>query len=138
MNPIEYDLLISIDPRLAEWAFAARTVGSTYIYGHGEDLDLLVLVRTPVGMSSLVNSWYHPDFKYGGSGPKSGDNWCSWKRGTLNLLLTDDEDLYDRWLMAAEVCRYLHLAKGVVLTKPERIAIHDIIMEGKFCKDFGL
>lgn len=138
MNPTEYDLLVSVDPRLVECAVGVRIVGSTYIYGHGADLDLLVLVRTPEGMGSLVNSWYHQDFRFGGSGPKVGDHWCSWKRGTLNLLLTDDSDLYDRWLMAAEVCRYLYLARAIVLTKPERIAIHDILMRDKFCKDFGL
>ena len=110
-------------------------VGSTYIYGQGNDIDILVLLDSNgVGVDELRL----PGWVYGGSTPKSGDGWCSWKQGDINLLVTEDQTYFNSWVTAAEVCKYLFLKRGVVLDKPDRIAVHAIIMDDKDCKDFAV
>lgn len=129
----DYDFLpwlLSVSPELHESVKSAALVGSTYIYGQGVDIDVLVLVDS----EHLISSWQHPEWKYGGSTPKSGDGWGSWKKGEVNLLLTHSEDYFNKWLTAADVCKYLFHKRSIVLSKEERIAVHAMIMDGKeFC-----
>jgi len=110
-------------------------VGSTYIYGGGNDIDILVLLDSTGGS---IEELRLPSWEYGGSTPKSGDKWCSWKQGDINLLVTEDQTYFNAWVTAAEVCKYLFLKRGVVLDKPDRIAVHAIIMDDKDCGDFAL
>ena len=110
-------------------------VGSIYIYGQGNDIDILVLLDRDIPMCPSVNSLMLPGWVYGGSTPKSGERWCSWKQGDINLLVTADQKYFNDWVTAAEVCKYLAL-RGVKLEKPDRIAVHAIIMDDKDCGDF--
>ena len=110
-------------------------VGSTYIYGGGNDIDILVLLDNTDGS---VDELRLPGWEYGGSTPKSGDKWCSWKRWDINLLVTADQTYFNDWITAAEVCKYLFLKRGIVLDKPDRISVHAIIMDDKDCKDFAV
>jgi hypothetical protein len=110
-------------------------VGSTYIHGQGNDIDILVLLDSTGGS---VDELRLPGWVYGGSTPKSGDKWCSWKQGDINLLVTADQTYFNAWVTATEVCKYLFLKRGIVLDKPERIAVHAIIMDDKDCGDFAL
>ena len=110
-------------------------VGSTYIYGEGNDIDILILLDSTGGS---IEELRLPGWEYGGSTPKSGDKWCSWKQGHINLLVTGDETYFNAWVTAAEVCKYLFLKRSIVLDKPERIAVHAIIMDDKDCGDFAL
>ena len=110
-------------------------VGSTYIYGQGNDIDILVLLNTAAPTYTSIETLVLPGWVYGGSTPKSGDGWCSWKQGDINLLVTDDETYFNAWVTAAEVCKYIAL-RGVKLEKPDRIAVHAIIMDDKECGDF--
>jgi hypothetical protein len=112
-------------------------VGSTYIHGQGNDIDILVLLDSAAPTCLSVASLILPGWIYGGSTPKSGDGWCSWKQGDINLLVTADQTYFNAWVTAAEVCRYLAL-RGVKLEKPDRIAVHAIIMDDKDCGDFAL
>ena len=110
-------------------------VGSTYIYGGGNDIDILVLLDNTGGS---VDELRLPGWEYGGSTPKSGDGWCSWKQGDINLLVTADQTYFNDWVTASEVCKYLFLKRGIVLEKPDRIAVHAIIMDDKDCGDFAV
>lgn len=108
-----------------------RLVGSTYIKDtDSSDVDLLVT-------SALdVNSLRFDGWQYGGSTPKSGDGWCSWKKTItvdgkpveVNLLVCEDRAYIKSWLDAAEVCRFLSLA-GVTLTRGQIHGVHAIIMD---------
>lgn len=108
-----------------------RLVGSTYIKDtESSDIDLLVT-------SALdANSLRFDGWEYGGSTPKSGDGWCSWKKTItvdatpveVNLLVCEDRAYIKSWLDAAEVCRFLSLA-GVTLTRGQIHGVHAIIMD---------
>lgn len=108
-----------------------RLVGSTYIKDtDSSDIDLLVT-------SALeANSLRFDGWQYGGSTPKSGDGWCSWKKTItvddkpveVNLLVCEDRAYIKSWLDAAEVCRFLSLA-GVTLTRGQIHGVHAIIMD---------
>ena len=103
-------------------------VGSMYIVGEGQDIDVLVLVQV-LGNNDIqaleIEGW-----EYGGSipGEGCGDNWISLKKKDINLLVTSDKEYYDKWITAAEVCKYLQ-DSGVILTKQQRVSVHSIIMD---------
>lgn len=108
--------------------FAGWMVGSTYICGAGEDLDVLVRVDDLNCAIELL-----PDYDREGEDGEypEDDHWVSLRKDNLNLLLTDSHDLYMKWLTAAEVCKYLHQRQGTPYSpKDERIAVHRIIMDG--------
>lgn len=120
---------------LNQWAIPldvdVRLVGSTYIKDR-EDADVDLLVTTDLDVNELLfEGW-----SYGGSTPKSGDGWCSWKKTItvddelveVNLLVCNDRQYITAWLNAAEVCRFLSLA-GVPLTKGQVHGVHAIIMD---------
>lgn len=120
---------------LVQWAIPedvdVRLVGSTYIKDT-ESSDVDLLVTTPLDVNELVfGGW-----SYGGSIPKSGDGWCSWKKTItvddkpveVNLLVCSDRTYITAWLNAAEVCRFLSLA-GVTLTRGQIHGVHAIIMD---------
>lgn len=117
-------------PEVASEMLDVALVGSTHIHGTGNDIDMLVLVDRPSHSQSLVIRFNHPDWKYGGSTPKSGDQWCSWKNGEINLLLTDNPVYFAAWVAAADVCRLLAM-RGIL--KPEdknmRVAVHRVVMD---------
>lgn len=117
-------------PEVASEMLDATLVGSTHIHGFGRDLDLLVLVKRPDRGQSLVIRFTHPDWQYGGSSPKAGEQWCSWKKGEINLLLTDNPVYFAAWVTAADVCRLLAV-RGIL--KPDdkdmRVAVHRVVMD---------
>lgn len=113
---------------------ALKLVGSTYIKDYlYSDVDLLVTTAMP------VEQLFFDGWSYGGSSPKSGDGWCSWKRTVkvtdeqtveVNLLVCSDESYIKSWLTAADACRFLSMA-GVTLTKGQVHGVHAIIMDGR-------
>lgn len=114
-----------------------RLVGSTYIRdSDGSDVDLLV--TTPLDVGEL----FFEGWSYGGSTPKSGDGWCSWKKiitvddkpVEVNLLVCSDRQYIAAWLNAAEVCRFLSLA-GVTLTRGQVHGVHAIIMDDRTAQE---
>lgn len=120
---------------LVQWSIPedvdVRLVGSTYIKDSAcSDVDLLV--TTPLDVNELLFEYW----AYGGSTPKSGDGWCSWKKTIIvddkpvevNLLVCSDRQYVTAWLNAAEVCRFLSLA-GVTLTRGQVHGVHAIIMD---------
>jgi hypothetical protein len=105
-------------------------VGSTYIAdNHESDLDILVLVKKWEDVSCMCfDGW-----AYGGSvGEGDDDKWGSWKKfyngKDVNLLVTDSQEYFSNWLLAAEVCRFVSLMSKDI--EPSlRLGIHNIIMD---------
>lgn len=113
-------------------AVRVNIVGSTYILGAGKDIDVLVLCENKhdtLNVSGVVNSGWalETDEKYEGS------EFFSIRKGDVNLLLTDDEEFFDGFAMAAEVCKYLKLAD-----RAQRVAVHRIIRDGFDAEDASL
>lgn len=116
---------------IADWQLAI--VGSTYI-ADNETADVDVLLTVPLNPPELsFDGW-----EYGGSTPKCGDSWGSWRRTVdgvdVNLLICSNANYIERWLTSAEVCRYLHL-RGINLRTCGVHAVHAIIMDYRFAKD---
>lgn len=116
-------------------------VGSTYIsrYG-GDDLDFVVRLKesnggaidwtldcTESAQSVLARCGYVS------TGHDSGveDQFNTYRKGDVNLIVTFDQKFANQFAQAAEVCKYLTVRLGLVLTKAQRIKIHRIIMNGE-------
>lgn len=103
-----------------------RLVGSTFIKGEGNDIDILVQVKDLDKAESVaIQAGYRKD---GGSCCEF-ETWSSLKLGKVNLLLCHDPEYYDRWVMAAEACQFLH-KRGVTLSTGDVHGVHAIIMDG--------
>lgn len=103
-------------------------VGSSYIQGEGQDLDLVMLTPTGFGgpeVMSLGYSWTGVD-----SGEE--DEFKTYRKGHVNLITTDDPDFLEQFKRSAEVCRFLYESYGLG-DKTLRIAIHRLIMNGENC-----
>lgn len=110
----------------------AAHVGTSYIKGDGNDID--VLVYAPVeGLACSVDmgvEWTH-----GGSTGNNACNrskWESWKRNVgeveVNLIFINDLDYFNKWKQAAEACLFLeHCGKN--LTRGEIHGVHSIVMD---------
>lgn len=108
-----------------------EVVGSTYISDRQEsDVDVLALVP---GFCPNEESFRSFGWAYGGSDGEGNDSWGSWKKTTtegveVNMLITGNEGYFDKWLSAAEVCRFLHL-KGYALSTGAVHGVHGILMD---------
>lgn len=112
--------MLPFDTKYAE----AALVGSAYTMGAGQDIDLLLLVdNKDVSRFTLTCK----GAEVGGSSDPLAmqDCWESMRLGKLNILLCDDEEFFEKWKTAAEVCKYLKL--GI---KQQRVDVHRIIMDG--------
>lgn len=105
----------------------AALVGSKYTADPkmANDSDVLVLVKDKaVARTELISGF--EDIKRGGSeNEHQPDCWESFKVGKLNVLVTEDEEFFKQFKLAAEVCRYLKLQD-----KGQRVAVHMILMDG--------
>lgn len=111
----------------------AAHVGTSYIKGEGNDIDVLVFapVEGSAGSVDIGGEWTR-----GGSTGNNADNrgnWESWKRHVgeieVNLIFINDLDYFDKWKQAAEACRFMQ-EKCLCLTRGEIHGIHAIIMDG--------
>jgi len=115
-------------------------VGSTYISGAGEDLDLVVRLRERgfKGWDLLDAIEGHgailDQHGYISTGQDSGneDDFATYRKGDVNLMVTYDVGFIAQFEQAAEVCKYVHgllfKTHGHGLDKVHRIKIHRIIM----------
>lgn len=95
-------------------------VGSTYILGEGQDMDFAVLVSCIAdGMEALDLAGY----KYTGGCSGEEDDFFTLRKGDVNVILTADEDFFDNFMSASEICKALQLT-----SKWQRVAVHRIIM----------
>jgi len=56
--------------------------------------------------------------------------WNGLRKGNINFIITTSEHIYNSFVTATEVCKFLHLS-----SKEERIAIHEIIRDNKKADD---
>lgn len=99
----------------------ASLVGSTYILGEGNDVDIMWLVSDyQEATRLLIKDGYEYDKDY------EDDRFASLRKGEVNVIVTAEGLRYRNTLIAAEVCKYLK-----VWERDDRIAVHRIIRDGK-------
>lgn len=98
----------------------AELVGTLYTLGEGNDMDICVLVRD---VDDAVVSLEEHGYEQTGRAGYADDEFTTFRKGHVNLLLSEDKEWFNKFLTAAEVCRYLKTAD-----KTQRKAIHRIIM----------
>lgn len=105
------------------------------------DQDVIVLVKdiaATVSRGFLVNTCdeytetvarplYEAGFMVGGSG-SGDDEFESWSRGDINLILTADEEFYERFVAATTVARRLN-----ILDKEDRKALFRAVLYSENC-----
>jgi hypothetical protein len=121
-NPIE----LLIGSTLFNKCSMIELVGSQVICspppGEDSDTDILCLSFAPSSFKSkaLLDGW-KLDPGYG-----LGEDFPSFKKGKLNIILTGETEFFDSFVKAKEVCKALNLMK-----KEDRIKVHHIIMGTK-------
>lgn len=101
-----------------------QLVGSTYILGEGKDKDMLILVENAVAARSwfIQQGWVCESDT---SSKYDNAKFYSLRKDKNNALLVADEDYYNRFITAAEVCKYLKLE-----SREARVAVHGIVRDG--------
>lgn len=104
-------------------ALKTAVVGSTYILGTGKDFDLLVLVEDLRGMCArILSRGFSPDSEHAYDDAK----FASFRKGRVNVLVTADPMFFDKFALAAEVCKVLKLT-----VREDRIKVHAVIRDGR-------
>jgi len=85
------------------------------------DEDVLVLTDD---ITKFVHSCTKAGFKETGS--YAGPAFYSLRQGEVNLIITDEEEFYDKFMLATHVCKSLN-----VLDKQHRIIVFQAILYGK-------
>lgn len=98
----------------------AELVGTLYTIGEGNDMDICVLVRD---VDDATISLEEHSYEQTGLAGYDDDEFTTFRKGEVNVMLTDNKEWFAKFLTAAEVCRYLKLD-----TKELRKAVHRIIM----------
>lgn len=121
------DAVSDISAALNEMFDNCAHVGSSYIVGEGADLDLVVLV-TPGDLDEACAKLEDHAYTFTTSKDCSGaeDEFRTFRKGDVNVMLSDDEKWYYAFKQAAEVCRALQLRE-----KWQRIAVHRVIMNNE-------
>ena len=110
-------------------------VGTMFTHGEGNDYDYVVKVPDAKGDSPVFD-----DAGFTTTGDPSGteDDFITFRKGDINIMLTDSASFALDFKRAAEVCKYVqglltrdHPLDRGSLTKEERIRIHRIIMNGE-------
>lgn len=127
------DILAALQPHPVQIAL----VGSMAIDHEGNDYDYVVLVAGDTMGESIKSLKAHgfrlSSFEEGGSG--SDDGWLAFRKEKANVMLTDDEQFYQDFIVSTRVCQYVSrlLADSSTsrLDRDERIKLHRIIMNGE-------
>lgn len=121
------DAASDISAALNEMFVRCDHVGSSYIVGEGADLDLVVLV-TPGYLDEACIKLRDAGYAFTGAEDCSGaeDEFRTFRKGDVNVMLSDEDKWYDAFLTAAEVCKALQLRE-----KWQRIAVHRVIMDNE-------
>jgi hypothetical protein len=102
----------------------AKLVGSCYINGEGKDVDIIIL---PADAGRITQVLRELDFAEDDGEQYNNDNFASFKKGDVNILVAFSFDYYNSFIRACEVCR---LISNGALPKAHRVAIHSIVCEG--------
>ena len=104
-----------------------RQVGSSLINGEGVDLDLVAKVKDIEYSKDLLVA---AGYTLSSSGSGSGDEFCCFRKGDVNVMITESQTWFDNFVKSARACRVVTL-QGFQLDKAARIAIHRVIMNGE-------
>lgn len=117
------NLLIALKSSIEDSAH----VGSSFINGKGVDLDLVVKVKDAQHAQDLLMD---AGYILSSTGSGSGDKFCCFRKGDVNVMITESQDWYELFVKAALVCRAVTL-QGIQLSKEGRIAVHRVLMDGE-------
>lgn len=117
------ELAVVVSRITALGALRQTLVGSTYALGAGKDIDILAEVPNQEGFAGLLTQegWT----REGLEGYPVGD-FISCRKGEVNVLLVADRNYYDRFALAAEVCKVLHLQ-----SRDDRVKVHKVVRDRK-------
>lgn len=109
------------------FGYPSALVGSVYIVGEGNDIDVLVLVDD-LPSKSWDRLRMH-GFEHSSSGAENTYPICaggfeSFRKKDINLLVVDQLSTFMSWKMSAEVCKALNLSN-----RTDRVIVHRIIMD---------
>lgn len=85
------------------------------------DQDILIYSEDA---KTLIGNCIEQD--YVGTGSYVGSEFTSLLQETVNLIITDNKEFYDKFMLATHVCKTLN-----VLDKQERITVFQAILYGK-------
>lgn len=109
---------------------------TTTVENQVNDLDLLILVNSEVEDIEIVSRLLRREGWETSLGSNNQERFLSFKKTMpgfmdipVNLILTNNEDFYNRFEVAANVCKALNLTN-----KNQRILVHDIFMESRVQK----
>lgn len=99
-------------------------VGTQFIFNDGADYDLLWLVsdRAAATLQLLAEDY---SASVGDAYDLSSGKFKSFVKGKINVLITDNQVFFDRFVVAAHVCKYMQ-----VKDKETRKSIHRIVRDG--------
>lgn len=97
-------------------------VGSTYALGEGKDIDVVALVPDKVDAQEVIEK---AGYQHTGHDSGEEDNFTTFRKGDVNLMLTESKKFQDDFLTSTEVVKYLNLTN-----RDERVGVHRIIMNG--------
>ena len=114
-------------PELHEWLDITdwHTGGSATINGEGNDLDIIILVGTDLEDTELrAEGWA----LLGVESYLSCGMFKSYRKGDLNLVITDDELYYENWKIARNVCIWLASRHGL-RDRETRVMVHHLVCD---------
>lgn len=114
------EAIADIESALGGYFIEAQQVGSSYILGKGQDLDIVVRVSS---MLHAADKFRAADYIYTGADSGEEDDFYTLRKGDVNVMYTSHEDFIDNFVKAAEVCKALGLT-----TKWQRVAVHRVLM----------
>jgi hypothetical protein len=105
-------------------------VGTMYTHGEGNDYDYVVLVHDVVRAKVELES---AGYTQTGEDEYEDDEFTTFRKGVVNIMLTQNEEFFKQFKVAAEVTKYVQsilpdFAPGVALTREHHVKIHRIIM----------
>ena len=117
-------------PSIQEWLDITdwHTGGSTTINGEGNDLDIIILVGRDIEAIEDIELHAEGWALLGEESYQSCGMFKSYRKGDLNLIVTDDELYYENWKIARNVCIWLARRHGL-RDRSTRVMVHHIVCD---------
>jgi hypothetical protein len=129
---LDYDEYAKLKGELAVNPFLDKVVKMEYVGSRvtcspaPTDTDEDVLLLTD-DKNTLIGDCIEVGFRWDSDATKSyPDSFVSLRNGTMNLIITDDEEFFKKFMLATHVCKSLNL-----MFKSERITVFQAILYGK-------
>lgn len=105
-----------------KWVVAFSRMGSSLVVANPKDVDFVVLIQE----DAPNLRWPFPDYTACAAEDYGDDSWCALRNGHVNIIVTKDEDFFDRTEVATKLIIRLHLTE-----KHDRQAVHKIVVDGQ-------